>query len=130
MRVYFITQKNMGLSVILKPRLPESSSEYEGNIPRICVSASILGALSSIGNNLDLECYTYIYRCDLDDTEIIYPGNCINDIDMTGELWILIEKEFALHKIIKLKNVHSFCIDQDKETDIFNFEFDVIKNYL
>ena len=44
---------------------------------------------------------------------------------MTGELWILIQKEFILYKIIKLKNVHSFCIDQDKEIDIFNFEFTI-----
>ena len=71
MRVYFITQKDLGPSVILKPRIPESSPEYEGRIQRICVSSSILGALSSIGNNLGLECNTYIYKCDLDESEII-----------------------------------------------------------
>ena len=125
MIVYFITQKNMGKSTILKPKIPESAPEYEGIIPRICVSTSILGALSSIGKNLSLGCNTYIYKCDLDESELIQPGANINDVDMTGELWILIQKEFILYKIIKLKNVHSFCIDQDKEIDIFNFEFTI-----
>ena len=32
MRVYFITQNDLGLSVTLKPRIPESSPEYEGRI--------------------------------------------------------------------------------------------------
>ena len=130
MRVYFITQKDLGSSVILKPRIPESSPEYEGRIQRICVSTSILGALSSIGNNLGLECDTFIYKCDLDESEIIQPGNNVNDVDMTGELWILIEKEFKLHKIIKLREVQSFCIDKENDTDIFNFKFDIIKKYL
>ena len=130
MRVYFITQKDLGLSVILKPRIPKSSTEYEGRIQRICVSTSILGALSSIGNNLVLECNTYIYKCDLDESEIIQPGNNVNDVDMTGELWILIEKEFKLHKIIKLREVQSFCINKENDTDIFNFKFDIIKKYL
>ena len=130
MRVYFITQKDLGLSVILKPRIPESSPEYEGRIQRICVSTSILGALSSIGSNLVLECDTFIYKCDLDESEIIQPGNNVNDVDMTGELWILIEKEFKLHKIIKLREVQSFCINKENDTDIFNFKFDIIKKYL
>lgn len=129
MIVYFITQKDFGISTILKPIIPESSPEYEGIIPRICVSTSILGALSSIGNNLYLDCNTYIYKCDLDESEIIQPGKTVNDVDMTGELWILIEKEFILHKIIKLRKVQSFCIDKEKETDIFNFEFDIVKIY-
>ena len=130
MRVYFITQKDLGLSVILKPRIPKSSTEYEGRIQRICVSTSILGALSSIGNNLGLECNTFIYKCDLDESEIIQPGNNVNDVDMTGELWILKEKEFKLHKIIKLREVQSFCIDKENDTDIFNFKFDIIEKYL
>ena len=130
MKVYFITQKDLGSSVILKPRIPESSPEYEGRIQRICVSTSILGALSSIGNNLGLECDTFIYKCDLDESEIIQPGNNVNDVDMTGELWILIEKEFKLHKIIKLREVQSFCIDKENDTDIFNFKFDIIEKYL
>ena len=130
MRVYFITQNDLGLSVTLKSRIPESSPEYEGRIQRICVSTSILGALSSIGNNLGLECNTFIYKCDLDESEIIQPGNNVNDVDMTGELWSLIEKEFKLHKIIKLREVQSFCIDKENDTDIFNFKFDIIKKYL
>lgn len=130
MKVYFITQKDLGPSVILKPKIPESSPEYEGRIQRICVSTSILGALSSIGNNLRLACNTFIYKCDLDESEIIQPGNNVNDVDMTGELWILIEKEFKLHKIIKLREVQSFCIDKENDTDIFNFKFDIIKKYL
>lgn len=129
MKVYFITQKYMGDSVILKPKLPESAPDYEGNIPRICVSTSILGALSSIGRNVYLIIDTYIYICDLDESELIQPGYNVPDVDMTGELWILIEKEFTLHKIIKLTRADSFCIDEEKETEIFNFKFKIIKEY-
>ena len=127
MRVYFVTQKDFGSSVILKPKIPESSPEYEGKIERICVSTSILGALSSIGNHLGLECNTYIYKCDIEEAKLIQPVNNVNDADMTGELWILVQEKFTLHKIIKLKNVNSFRIDRERETDVFNFEFDVIK---
>ena len=127
MVVYFVTQKDMGSSVILNPRIPESSPDYEGNCPRICVSASILGALSSIGNHLGLEYNTYIYKCDIEEAKLIQPVNNVNDADMTGELWILVQEKFTLHKIIKLKNVNSFRIDRERETDVFNFEFDVIK---
>ena len=102
MKVYFVTQKDMGKNVILKPRVPESASDHEGHVSRICVSSSILGCLSSIGGNLCLGCNTYIYSCDADESELIQVSN-INDVDMTGELWILINKEFTLHKIIKLK---------------------------
>ena len=126
MKVYFVTQKNMGEFTILKPRKPESAPDYEGNQPRICVSTSILGALSSIGRNLYLGCHTYIYVCELDESEMIQPSNNINDIDMTGELWILIEKEFKLHKTIKLNSVNSFSIDDEKGTEIYNFEFDIV----
>ena len=45
---------------------------------------------------------------------------------MTGELWILIEKEFKLHKTIKLNSVNSFSIDDENETEIYNFEFDIV----
>lgn len=126
MIVYFITQKDMGRSVVLKPRCPESAHENEGKQPRICVSPSILGALSSIGKNLGLRCNTYVYMCDLDESEIIQPGRNINDVDMTGEMWILIEKKFTLYEILKLKKVSSFCIDKIRETEIFNFVFDVV----
>lgn len=130
MKVYFITQKYMEESVILKPKKPESAPSYEGDIPRICVSASILGALSSIGRNMCLGCNTYIYTCDLDESELIQPGFNVPDVDMTGEMWILIEKEFTLHKIIKLWNSDTFCIDVEKETDIYNFNFEIIKEEL
>ncbi len=126
MIVYFVTQKNLGESVILKPRCPESAPEYEGNQPRICVSPSILGALSSVGKNLGLECNTYVYMCDLDESEIIQPGYNVNDVDMTGEMWILIEKKFELYKILKLVSTSSFCIDEIKETEVFNFKFDIV----
>ena len=64
--------------------------------------------------------------CELDESEIIQPGYNINDVDMTGELWILIEKEFRLHKTIKLNSVNSFSIDDENETEIHNFEFNVV----
>ena len=125
MILYFVTQKYMGEKVILKPRKPESAPDYEGDIQRICVSNSILGALSSIGKNLILMSDTFVYSCDVDESEFIQPSTNINDVDMTGELWILIEKTFHIHKILNLISVNSFCIDFEKETDIYNFEFTI-----
>jgi len=126
MKAYFVTQKNMGKCVVLKPRKPETAPDYEGPEQRICVSSSILGALSSIGRNLGLGCYTYVYMCKLDESEIIQP-NTVNDVDMTGEMWILNETGFVLHKIIKLNSVNSFCIDTEKDTEIYNFEFEIVQ---
>ena len=126
MRVYFVTQKDMGLSVLLEPRKPESAPLSEGEIARICVSNSILGALSSVGGNLCLGCNTYIYSCDLDESELIQPGLHVNDVDYTGELWILIKKEFTLYKIIKLNDVNSFYIDREKEIKIYHFVFNEV----
>ena len=118
MIVYFVMQKDMEKSIILKPRCPESASEYEGKQPKICVSPSILGALSSIGKNLGLMCNTYIHSCDLDESEIIQPGCNVDDVDMTGEMWILIGKKFELYKILKLTDASSFCIDKIKGTEV------------
>lgn len=126
MKVFFVTQKNMRNTVLLKPRQPESAPLYEGEVPRICVSTSILGALSSIGGNLGLECYTYIYSCEVEEAEIIQPSTSVNDIDFTGEMWILKEKEFTLDRILKLKKENSFCIDKSKETEIYNFTFKIM----
>lgn len=77
-----------------------------------------------------MECNTYIYSCDLDESEIIQV-NTINDIDMTGELWILIEKEFILHKIIKIKNIDSFIPDPDNNeyVVVYNCKFDIIEDF-
>lgn len=127
MKVYFITQKDMGDHVILKPRIPESAPDYEGNIPRICVSPSILGALSSIGRHIYIGCYTYVYVCELDESELIQAPSSVNDADMTGEFWILIEKEFKIYKTLKITDEDSFIVDEDKEIEICNFKFELIK---
>jgi hypothetical protein len=46
---YHLSKKDLGLDVILKPKVPESSViSKEGNIPRVCVSNSLLLCLRSI----------------------------------------------------------------------------------
>lgn len=127
MKVYFVTQRFMGNSILLKPRVPESAPEYEGDIPRICVSPSILGALSSIGRHIFLGSYTYVYVCELDESELIQAPSSVNDADMTGEFWILIEKEFKLYKTLKIISEDSFIIDKEKEIEICNFKFEMVK---
>lgn len=126
MKVFFITQKNLGEKVSLQPRQPESAPLYEGEVPRICVSTSILGALSSIGGNLGLGCFTYVYTCEVEEYEVLQPTS-VNDVDFTGELWLLRGKEFELNRVLRLNKTHSFCIDKDKETEIYNFDFEIIK---
>ena len=102
MKVYFITQKDIGEVITLEPRIPKFSSKKEGKTPRICVSMSILGALCSISPNLYLKCNTYIYTADVDIDELYQPNKEVSDTDMTGELWILKPKTFYLHKVIHL----------------------------
>lgn len=122
MIVYFVTQKNMGSEVTLIPRIPKSSLKDEGDIPRICVSTSILGALSSIGRNICFGCSTFVYSCDANFDEIIQPNN-VHDVDYTGELWILSPKKFTLWKTLELEKVHSFTVDDTNEIEISQFEF-------
>lgn len=105
MKVYFITQKSMGEIVTLEPRIPDSAWD-EGIDRKICVSMSILGALCSIGPNLDLNRDTYIYITDVNTNEIYQPNKEVSDIDMTGELWILKPKVFHLHKVIRLTHLY------------------------
>ena len=122
MLVYFVTQKEMRDKVVLKPRLPLSAEEKEGFVPRICVSTSILGALSSIGRNLYLNCDTYVYFSDVPCSDIVQPSEeNIDDIAYTGELWLLKETEFILYKTIRLISKNSFSIDNDIEINNFKF---------
>lgn len=128
MRVYFITQKFMGEIATLEPRIPDSAWN-EGTDKRICVSTSILGALSSIGANLGLECNTYIYCTDIDPSILFQPNGIVSDIDMTGELWIMKPEVFYLHKVIRLSSSNRIRVfshletNEDKIVDVFNFEF-------
>lgn len=90
----------------------------------------IEGRSKAIQKFVEVLSYKIDSKCDLDDSEVIQPGNNINDVDMTGELWILIEKNFELYETLKLKKVNSFCIDKEKDTTISNFEFDIIEKYI
>ena len=127
MKVYFVTQKNMKDRITLKPRIPETALGHEGLVARICVSSSILGCMSAIGDNLHLGCKTYIYTCDVDPSELVQPDRKdVYDVDMTGELWLLTEKEFILHRIIKCSNMDSFCVSSKKCVRINNFKFEII----
>ena len=126
MIVYFVTQKDMGEIILLKPKIPKSASKEEGIIKRICVSTSILGALSSIGRNLYLGCVTYIYKADIEIKDIFQPNDFVDDIDCTGELWLMKNTEFILHKKIKLLEIESFLLDSDKE--IYNYKFESLGN--
>ena len=46
---YHVSKKNLGNTIYLEPKIPESSLlEEEGNIPRICVSINVYYCLRSI----------------------------------------------------------------------------------
>lgn len=120
MKIYFVTQKPMGEMIDLQPTIPKSGNKHEGEIPRICVSTSILGVLSSISPNLYLRNYTYIYTADVNINNLYQPIEEVSDNDMTGELWVLKPTTFFLHKVIVLDQAYdtfevSPCLEKQKD---------------
>ena len=128
MFVFFITQKYMGEKVLLKPRTPETAPKSEGKEPIICVPTSILGALSSIGENLYLDCCTYIYCANISADDNISQPIHIGDYDFTGELWLQNEKQFSLYETIRIEDENDFHPRGIGNGHVYNFVFKEVEN--
>ena len=125
MRFYFCTTSDrFGDSMILSPRVPKSleTGREDDKTNRICVSPSILGALSSIGQNIGYESEVNVYCCDISDGSSIRQPTFkeVADVEYTGEFWILKDTEFKLLKKIVINHESNFYIEESR---IFNFEF-------
>lgn len=114
MRVYHISQKSLGGSIILKPGIPECAvkSLEDLEIKRICVAPTILGCLRALelpgsdyktkyddGETKQLFCYF----ADVDVGDLYQPTiNQVPDACLTGELWILKPYEFKLLTVFEM----------------------------
>ena len=130
MYLYFVTQKDFNNDfIILNPRIPKTIGDDEEAItPRICMSTSILGAMSSICKNLNYGCKTFIYKLEIsndemnDDTYIHYPTeNEVPDAFYTGEVWVLKSVQLKLFKTLKITNINIH--DVNENISIGNFIF-------
>jgi hypothetical protein len=121
MLVYFITQQYFGEKTTLYPK-PAKNGEKNlsrDETPKICVSTSILGALSSIGHKMDWKCNLYVYATK---TKEFYQPNLdeVKDEAFTGELWLLKQHDFVLVDTLTLKTEKSFDYNKIR---INEFEF-------
>lgn len=106
MRVYFVTDKNFGESIVLQPRIPESANPSEPNIKRICCCPTIYGCLKSMqltsryalcDVDYDAGILHWVYQASVDVEKLIQPPEeQVGDAWHTGELWILEPHEFTL----------------------------------
>ena len=92
------------------------------------MSTSILGALSSIGENLYLDCCTYIYCANISADDNISQPIHIGDYDFTGELWLQNEKQFSLYETIRIEDENDFHPRGIGNGHVYNFVFKEVEN--
>lgn len=64
---YHISKKDLGVNVKFTPRVPDSALvSIEGNIPRVCVSSSLLGCIRGICGTNKVTVSDIIYGCKKD----------------------------------------------------------------
>ena len=119
-RLYFVTDKHLGSSTILEPRIPESTLSMEDQVtPRICVAATIQQCLTAIEASSALETEKvdekiyYVYFTIFDDSITKQPtSDEVPDAYSTGELWILEPDAFFLigaYKLTKGERIGNSC---------------------
>lgn len=106
MKFYFVTDQYFGNEMVLEPRIPETIQENEDNkTKRICVSTSIIGALSATSQNLEIGEPTFVYETDIpiDSKNLIQPNQTqVFDAEYTGEFWVTKKNKFKLIKMVEV----------------------------
>lgn len=142
MKVYFVTQKwfqsddfiefqeqnrtsvTIARRIHLEPRVPESMGSDESDRPRICVSNSVLGALSAVGKNLYCGVKTFVYSAEIDNGRLYQPhGNEVLDAFLTGELWLLKPVSMTLEHVLKVKKIELF---DTNGVEVANVQFEIL----
>ena len=95
MNVFFVTKDYKEKLIELNPKIPKSIMKIEDSItPRICVSSSLNGYLSSIDGLCNYD-KLYVYETNVSD--IYQPTESqVPDAFLTGELWILEKCKFNI----------------------------------
>lgn len=115
-KFYHVSTKDLGSTVIFKPRDPGVPSEP--STPRISVASTVAGCIMAISSLLQLFPVDtlYIYRT-VDSVRTVKPTG-VPDVSVTGELWILDDTRF---KKIDEINTSDFSNELWKEvTSIVN----------
>lgn len=100
MKVYHISRKDLGDSIVLIPRIPTHRAHGENStIPRICCTPSIYNCLIAMEATADLNdkdiTNLYVYCADVDPLIICQPElDEVPDAFYTNELWILQQQRF------------------------------------
>lgn len=100
--LYFITAKDFGGIVTLKPRVPTSVSVGEDKVtPRISLSWSIVGAIKGI-TRIKIEDKPYFVYQLTNEPELYEPDDTeVPDVMETDEIWALSPVE--LKRVLEIK---------------------------
>ena len=101
--IFYHVSKDPHISeTVVYPRIPTYRMEGEDQeIPRICVSPSILGCLSAV-DQLEVNDVVYIYTCE--STDFCQPsGQQVADQHLTGEMWITEAVKIEYYQQITIK---------------------------
>lgn len=117
--MHFFATKKLLENTKLYPRIPETCSNKENStIPRICVSKSIIGAISSTYLHMDSQTgdCIYVYACNPDPADVMQPGpDLAPDGYLHGEEWILSPIGMDLYEVFKVeKEKTGVCIGQSQ----------------
>lgn len=120
---YHISINLLEDDVILKPRVPRGMCEENAEIPRICLSRSIEGALKAkFENNWDNYPSYYVYKIPCNGLTIVEPTMLgVPDTYISQELWCLSEIPPELRQLTGIvTNIRMIYQNQDIEGPIFN----------
>lgn len=107
---YFITEKDMGISMSLNPRTPWGMSEDEPQTKRICVAPTAAHCMSAIdvgsGSRSGAEGKVYVYRTRRQ-VKARIPYN-VYDSHITKEHWLQTRTRFTLVETLDIKTAVSW----------------------
>lgn len=100
--LFHVSYKNEGKKIRFSPRIPdteETAGEEDEITPRVSLSHTIEGCLSSMAPPVDTDIY-YVYKL-VNEPKLYKPTKeQVPDVERTGEIWALTEAELVLiHKI-------------------------------
>lgn len=131
LHVYFLSDKDLGGTVTLEPKIPDMTMSGEDeSIPRICCATTVLACLYSLGWHGDLKGNkkVWVYEADVPCKKLYQPTpEELPDGWVTGELWIMEPQEFELfaqynyHRQMVLSNLvpySRYCFIREGEDEI------------
>ncbi len=101
--LYFCTDKWLGRSPVLDPRVPTSRDDEESLIPRICVAPSVRQCYAALGRGAHcIPHHVYVVETD----RSVPADKTVFDRRRTGERWLLEPTKFQ--HVLKMPKIKVF----------------------